>query len=112
VICFDDGDASEFNTLLVTTGSPHAFRGACQELWRSGQTFSRIPLQNLWIFQGTLPGDLASDRAAISRPAAFHPVNSSIGLAHRLRPRNQKAAAAGCRQQANFTVRRGSLPRW
>jgi oxalate decarboxylase len=37
------------------------------------ETFARNPLSNLWIFQGTLPGDLAADRAAISREAATPP---------------------------------------
>jgi oxalate decarboxylase len=36
VICFDDGHADEFNTLLVTDWLAHPARGACQELWRSG----------------------------------------------------------------------------
>jgi oxalate decarboxylase len=66
VICFDDGNASEFNTLLVTDWFAHTPPEVlAANFGVPAKTFSRIPLQDLWIFQGTLPGDLASDRAAI-----------------------------------------------
>ena len=37
------------------------------------ETFAKIPLHDLWIFQGTLPGDLAADRAAASKNATAPP---------------------------------------
>src|ERR1700733_8610837 len=39
------------------------------------ETFAKIPLHNLWIFQGEVPGDLTADRAAIQKnaPAPTHP---------------------------------------
>ena len=71
VICFDDGDASEFNTLLVTDWFAHTPPEVlAKNFGVPAQTFAKIPLQNLWIFQGTLPGDLASDRAAVSKTAS------------------------------------------
>src|SRR3982074_3564654 len=74
VICFDDGDASEFNTLLVTDWFAHTPPEVlAKNFGVPAQTFAKIPLQNLWIFQGTLPGDLASDRAAVSKNAAVPP---------------------------------------
>src|SRR6202049_2184158 len=68
VICFDDGHASEFNTLLVTDWFAHT----PPELLAKNfgvpvETFAKIPLQDLWIFQGTLPGDLAADRAVVGK---------------------------------------------
>jgi hypothetical protein len=40
------------------------------------QTFAKIPLHNLWIFQGTLPGDLASYQVAVSNKDRARPTTS------------------------------------
>src|ERR1700726_2156385 len=74
VICFDDGDASEFNTLLVTDWFAHTPPEVlAKNFGVPAESFAEIPLQDLWIFQGKLPGDLASDRAAVSKNAAAPP---------------------------------------
>jgi oxalate decarboxylase len=50
------------------------------------EAFAKIPLHDLWIFQGALPGDLAADRAAVARNAEappypfVYPLGSSIPL--------------------------------
>ena len=68
VICFDDGDASEFNTLLVTDWFAHTPPEVlAKNFGVPAETFAKIPLQDLWIFQGTLPGDLESDRAVVGK---------------------------------------------
>jgi oxalate decarboxylase len=82
VICFDDGDASEFNTLLVTDWFAHTPPEVlAKNFGVPAQTFAKIPLQDLWIFQGTLPGDLAADRAAVStaEKASPHPFIFRLG---------------------------------
>jgi oxalate decarboxylase len=76
VICFDDGHADEFNTLLVTDWLAHTPPSVlAKNFGVPAETFAKIPLHNLWIFQGTVPGDLAADRAAIQKdaPAPTHP---------------------------------------
>ena len=74
VICFDDGDANEFNTLLVTDWLAHTPPEVlAKNFGVPAETFARIPLHNLWIFQGTVPGDLGADRAAIAKPAEAPP---------------------------------------
>jgi oxalate decarboxylase len=77
VICFDDGDASEYNTLLVTDWFAHTPPEVlAKNFGVPAQTFANIPLHDLWIFQGTLPGDLASDRAEVGKtggPPPPHP---------------------------------------
>src|SRR6201988_3232018 len=74
VICFDDGDASEFNTLLVTDWFAHTPPEIlAKNFGVPAETFAKIPLQNLWIFQGTVPGDLVADRNAISKNAPVPP---------------------------------------
>lgn len=66
VICFDDGHADEFNTLLVTDWLAHTPPSVlAKNFGVPAETFAKIPLHNLWIFQGEVPGDLTADRAAI-----------------------------------------------
>jgi hypothetical protein len=100
VICFDDGHADEFNTLLVCDWFAHTPPDVlAKNFGVPAQTFAKIPLHNLWIFQGTAPGDLAADRAAIQKDAPvpphpfIFPLDSSRplqGLGYRHDP--------GCRQ--------------
>jgi oxalate decarboxylase len=74
VICFDDGHANEFNTLLVSDWFAHTPPEVlAKNFGVPAETFAKIPLHNLWIFQGTLPGSLDADSAAISRNAAAPP---------------------------------------
>ena len=74
VICFDDGHANEFNTLLVSDWFAHTPPEVLAKNFAvPAESFAKIPLNNLWIFQGTLPGDLAADRAAASKNAAAPP---------------------------------------
>jgi oxalate decarboxylase len=82
VICFDDGHADEFNTLLVTDWFAHTPPEIlAKNFGVPADTFSKIPLHNLWIFQGTVPGDLAGDRAAIQKeaPVPTHPFIFPLG---------------------------------
>lgn len=74
VICFDDGHAGEFNTLLLSDWFAHTSPDVlAKNFGVPAETFANIPLHSLWIFQGTKPGDLADDRAAISKNAAMPP---------------------------------------
>jgi oxalate decarboxylase len=81
IICFDDGHASEFNTLLVTDWFAHTPPAILAENFGvSAEAFAGIPLHDLWIFQGKLPGDLAADRAAVSgKDAPPYPFTFSLG---------------------------------
>jgi oxalate decarboxylase len=81
VICFDDGAASEFNTLLVTDWMAHMPPGTLAENFGvPAETFGKIPLHNLWIFQGKVPGDLSADRAAVSKTAGAPPYPFTFSL--------------------------------
>jgi oxalate decarboxylase len=81
LICFDEGKASEYTTLLVSewfTHTPPDILG--QNFGVPPETFKDIPLRDLYIFQGELPGDLAADRAAVSGSGAPpHPFTFSLG---------------------------------
>src|SRR3981189_846779 len=105
VICFDDGDASEFNTLLVTDWFAHTPPEVlAKNFGVPAQTFSKIPLQNLWIFQGTLPGDLASDRAAVSKTGGVPPHPSSIPVGRAGSARGSSGGDVTIADSSNFTV--------
>ncbi len=78
ILCFDDGKASEFNTLLLSDWMAHtppdvlaANFGVPEEV------FSKIYTHNLWIFQGEVPGPIAADAAAI-RSAEGAPPNPFV----------------------------------
>src|ERR1700760_3054215 len=80
VICFDDGHASEFSTLLVSEWFTHTPPEIlAQNFGLPAETFKDIPLRDLYIFQGELPGDLAADRAAVSGSGSPpHPFTFSL----------------------------------
>ena len=74
VICFDDGEQSEYNTLLVSDWFLHTPPSVlAQNFGVPADTFSRMPLNDLWIFQGKVPGDLASVRAKMQGSAGNPP---------------------------------------
>ncbi len=71
IIVFDDGYASEFNTLLLTDLMAHMPPEIlAQNFQVPAETFKSIPLHDLWIFQGEEPGPLAADQAAVSSGGA------------------------------------------
>jgi oxalate decarboxylase len=68
------------------------------------EAFAKIPLQNLWIFQGTLPGDLSAERAEVANDGGTppHPFIFSLGSSAPVRQ-----SASGDERIAdsrNFTV--------
>ena len=67
LIAFDDGKASEFNTLLVTDWMAHTPPDIlAMNFDVPADTFKSIPLNDLWIFQGKEPGPLADDKRAVA----------------------------------------------
>ena len=105
VICFDDGRANEFNTLLLSDWFAHTPPEVlAKNFGVPAEAFSKIPLQNLWIFQGTLPGDLSAERAEVTNNGGTpaHPFIFSLGSSVPVRQ-----SASGDERVAdsrNFTV--------
>jgi len=81
VLAFDEGHASEFNTLLVTEWFAHTPPNILAENFGvPAEEFAKIPLRDLYIFQGNLPGDLAADQQAVSgQGAPPHPFTFPLG---------------------------------
>ena len=105
VICFDDGKASEFNTLLLTDWLAHTPPGVlAKNFGLPAETFSKIPLQDLYIFQGKLPGSLEADRAAVTGPAGAPPYPFTFCLGSMEPSRRTKGGEVRIADSSNFTV--------
>jgi oxalate decarboxylase len=105
VICFDDGHANEFNTLLVSDWFAHTPPEVlAKNFGVPAEAFAKIPLHNLWIFQGTVPGDLAADRAAISKNAAAPPHPFVFPLGSSQPVRESSAGDIRVADSTNFNV--------
>ncbi|WP_229681130.1 cupin domain-containing protein [Neoroseomonas lacus] len=66
LIAFDDGSQSEYNTLLLSDWVAHTPPEIlAANFGVPADSFRDIPLTDLWIFQGTEPGPLAADQAAV-----------------------------------------------
>jgi oxalate decarboxylase len=105
VICFDDGHADEFNTLLVSDWFAHTPPEVlAKNFGVPADTFAKIPLHDLWIFQGTVPGDLAVDRAAVQKAAGAppHPFIFPLASSHPIR--DSDAGSIRVADSTNFNV--------
>src|ERR1700742_804546 len=81
VICFDNGAQSEFNTLLVTDWFAHTPPSVlAANFGVSAETFAKIPLNDRWIFQGKVPGDLPAVRSAMTGNAETAPQPFTFSL--------------------------------
>jgi oxalate decarboxylase len=81
VLIFDNGHASEFNTLLPTDWLAHTPPDVlAKNFGVPVDAFKNIPLQNRWIFQGTVPGSLAADQAAAGGPGGPAPGQFTFSL--------------------------------
>ncbi len=87
LIVFDQGNQSEFNTLLVTDWFAHTPPEIlAANFGVSADVFKPIPLNDLWIFQGKEPGPLAADQAEVaSGGAPPNPFTFSLGATQPVR---------------------------
>lgn len=105
VICFDDGKASEFNTLLLTDWMAHTPPDVlAKNFGIPAEQFSKIPLHDLYIFQGKLPGPLAADRQAVTSPLGAPPYPFTFSLGTMKPLRQTKGGEVRVADSSNFTV--------
>jgi oxalate decarboxylase len=105
IICFDDGKASEFNTTLVTDWLAHTPPEILAENFGvPAETFSKIPLHNLWIFQGKLPGHLSGDEKSIREPLGLPPYPFTFSLGSSEPVRQTKGGEVRVADSSIFTV--------
>jgi oxalate decarboxylase len=105
VICFDDGAASEFNTLLVTDWFIHTPPSVLAENFGvPAETFAKIPLHDLWIFQGKVPGDLPAVRQAMTGTAGAPPYPFTFSLGSSTPVSQTKSGKVQIADSNNFKV--------
>ena len=105
VICFDDGHANEFNTLLLSDWLAHTPPDVlAKNFGVPAEAFANIPLNNLWIFQGSLPGSLADDRAAVSRRADAPPYPFVFPLGSSAPSKENAGGSVRVADSLNFNV--------
>jgi oxalate decarboxylase len=86
ILAFNEGRASECNTLLVTDFLAHTPPDILSENFQvPAETFSKIPTYDRYIFQGELPGPLAADQAAVLSPEGLPQNPFSFSLSRRSR---------------------------
>ncbi|CAB3776813.1 oxalate decarboxylase family bicupin [Pararobbsia alpina] len=76
VLAFDNGKSTEFNTLMLTDWIAHTPPEVlAKNFGVPAESFKNIPVDNLWIFQGEVPGPLAADQRETLSPkgAPSHP---------------------------------------
>jgi oxalate decarboxylase len=105
ILCFDDGKASEFNTLLLTDWVAHTPPEILAlNFGVPADAFSKIPLHNLWIFQGQLPGSLEAARAAATGAAGAPPYPFTFSLGSMKPTRQTKGGEVRIADSNNFNV--------
>ncbi|MBV8189610.1 MAG: cupin domain-containing protein [Alphaproteobacteria bacterium] len=105
ILCFDNGHASEFSTLLVTDWIAHTPPEILAlNFGVPAETFSRIPLHNLWIFQGQLPESLEADRAAAQGAAGAPPYPYTFSMRSLPPIRQTKGGEERIADSSNFKV--------
>ena len=81
VLCFDNGNASEFDTLLLTEWMAHTPPDVLAlNFGVPAETFSKMPLQDLYIFQGKLPAPIEADQQEAQGNAGAPKLRSSFPL--------------------------------
>ncbi|SFK03154.1 oxalate decarboxylase family bicupin [Methylocapsa palsarum] len=105
LLCFDDGKATEYNTLLITEWLAHTPPQILAENFGvPAETFAKIPLHQLYIFQGELPGPLAVDQAAVKGKLGFPPNSFTFSLGSMPPTRQTRGGEVRIADSGNFLV--------
>jgi len=105
VICFDNGAASEFNTLLVTDWFIHTPPSVlAKNFGVPAETFAKMPLHDLWIFQGKVPGELSAVKKAMTGKAGAPPYPFTFSLGSSAPVSETKSGKVQIADSNNFNV--------
>ncbi|MBV8592145.1 MAG: cupin domain-containing protein [Acetobacteraceae bacterium] len=103
ILCFDDGKATEFITLLVTDWVAHTPpEDLALNFGVAAETFSKIPLHDLYIFQGELPGPIEADQQQAQGDAGPSPLPSTFQLSEVAPTRQTKGGSVRVADSSNF----------
>ena len=106
VIAFDNGDSSEFNTLLVTDWMAHTPPEIlAKNFGQPVDAFKNIPLHNRWIYQSNASAPLLPDVEAQMAAAAGKPPNPFVFRLGDMQPtRETKSGSVRIADSTNFLV--------
>lgn len=105
VICFDDGKATEFNTTPVTDWFAHTPPEILAlNFGVPVETFAKIPLHNLWIFQGKEPAGLSEDQKSVEGQAGLPPYPFTFSLGSSAPVSQTKGGEVRLADSSNFIV--------
>ena len=103
ILCFDDGNATEFNTLLITDWLAHTPPDVLSLNFAVPvDVLKNIPLHDLYIFPGSLPGPLEAVRSEIRSAAGDPPNPFTFSLADGPRQKQSKGGFAQIADSTNF----------
>jgi oxalate decarboxylase len=103
ILCFDNGRASEYNTLLLNQWLAHTPPDILAlNFGLPADTFKNIPLHDLYIFQGQMPGALAADQAQAAGAAGKIPNPSTFALSSMPPTRKTAGGEARIADSRNF----------
>jgi len=103
ILCFDDGKATEYNTLLLNEWFAHTPPDILAlNFGLPAETFAKIPLHDLYIFQGQMPGPLAQDQAQAAGSVGRMPNSSTFQLAGMAPTRRTAGGEARVADSRNF----------
>jgi oxalate decarboxylase len=105
IICFDAGHASEFDTLLLTEWFAHTQPSVlAMNFGVPAETFAKIPLQDLYIFQGEMPGPIESDQREAQGNAGAPKLRSSFSMTELAPVRKTKGGEVRIADSSNFEI--------
>ncbi|MGC1351074.1 MAG: cupin domain-containing protein, partial [Xanthobacteraceae bacterium] len=106
VLAFDNGESSEFNTLLVTDWIAHTpHEVLAKNFGVPADAFKNIPLHNKWIYQSNIPAPQLSAVAAQIAAAAGKPPKSFVFRLGDIQPnRKTKSGTVRIADSTNFLV--------
>ncbi|MCW6511822.1 cupin domain-containing protein [Lichenifustis flavocetrariae] len=103
ILCFDSGEQSEYNTLLVTDWIAHTPPDVLAlNFGVPAEMFGKIYTHDLWIFQGTVPGPLVADQDAVKGSNGPVPNPFTHALAGGLIAKQTKGGMVQIADSSNF----------
>lgn len=105
ILAFDEGSASEDNTLLITDWMAHTPPEVlAKNFGVPADSFKAIPLTQRWIFPGTVPGQLTDDQQSAAGTVGSSKQSFVFDLGGMTPNRQTKGGSVRIADSSNFLV--------
>lgn len=105
ILCFDNGHASEYDTLLVTQWMAHTPPEVlAQNFAVPEEAFRNIPLHDLYIFQGKEPGPIEAAQQEAQGNAGPPKLRSSFALSETAPVKKTRGGEVRIADSSNFEI--------